>query len=121
MEKSLPKTIPTAVAPYCWACRLISDLLDTSPDPYLHKLIESADIVMPWMVQRFTPLLQFSDATRYEAEVKADIAWCDQRHLDYAPCVSAGFSWYNMHHHGRGNNAMLFPLNQIPRQKGRFY
>jgi len=95
--------------------------VDTNPDPYLHKLIESADIVMPWMVQRFTPLLQFSDATRYEEEVKADIAWCDQRHLDYVPCVSAGFSWYNMHNHGRGDNAMLFPLNQIPRQKGRFY
>ncbi|MGA2868342.1 MAG: glycoside hydrolase family 71/99-like protein [Verrucomicrobiota bacterium] len=95
--------------------------VDTIPDPYLHKLIESADIVMPWMVQRFTPLLQFSDASRYETEVKADIAWCDQRHLDYAPCVSAGFSWYNMHHHGRGDNAMLYPLNQIPRQKGRFY
>ena len=40
--------------------------VDTTSDPYLHKLIESADIVMPWMVQRFTPLLQFSDTTRYE-------------------------------------------------------
>ena len=45
-------------------------------DPYLHKLIGSADIVMPWMVQRFTPLLQFFDTTRYEEQVKADIAWC---------------------------------------------
>ena len=26
-----------------------------------------------------------------------------------------------MHNHGKGDNAMLFPLNQIPRQKGRFY
>jgi hypothetical protein len=26
-----------------------------------------------------------------------------------------------MHHHGRGDNAMLYPLNQIPRQKGEFY
>jgi hypothetical protein len=95
--------------------------VDTSPDPYLHQIIASADIVMPWMVQRFTPLLQFSDATRYEAEVQADLAWCDQRHLGYAPCVSAGFSWYNMHDHGAGDNAMLFPLNQIPRQRGRFY
>jgi hypothetical protein len=95
--------------------------VDTGPDPYLHQLIESADIVMPWMVQRFTPLLQFSDTTRYEQEVKADLAWCAQHHVKYAPCVSAGFSWYNMHHHGAGDNAMLFPLNQIPRQKGRFY
>jgi hypothetical protein len=95
--------------------------VDCLPDPYLHKLIESADIVMPWMVQRFTPLLQFSDATRYEAEVKADMAWCAQRHVDYVPCVYPGFSWYNMHHHGAGDNAMIYPLNQIPREKGRFY
>jgi len=95
--------------------------VDTSPDPYLHQLIESADVVMPWMVQRFTPLLQFFDTTRYEEEVKADIAWCAARHVDYVPCVSPGFSWYNMHRHGRGDNAMLYPLNQIPRQKGKFY
>jgi hypothetical protein len=95
--------------------------IDTSPDPYLHQLIESADVVMPWMVQRFTPLLQFSDASRYEEQVKADIAWCAARHVDYVPCISAGFSWYNMHHHGVGDNAMMYPLNQIPRQQGRFY
>jgi len=34
--------------------------IDCNPDPYLHQLIESADIVMPWMVQQFTPLLQLS-------------------------------------------------------------
>ena len=95
--------------------------VDTSPDPYLHTLIASADIVMPWMVQRFTPLVQFFDRTRYEEQVKADIAWCAARQVDYVPCVSPGFSWYNMHDHGQGDNAMLYPLNQIPRQKGRFY
>jgi len=95
--------------------------VDTNPDPYLHKLIESADVVMPWMVQRFTPLVHLFDASRYEEQVKADMAWCAQRHLDYAPCVSPGFSWFNMHGHGKGDNAMIYPLNQIPRQKGRFY
>ena len=95
--------------------------VDCLPDPYLHKLIQSADIVMPWMVQRFTPLLQFFDATRYEADVKSDIAWCDRYHVAYAPCVYPGFSWYNMHNHGSGDNYMIYPLNQIPRQKGRFY
>ena len=29
---------------------------DCLPDPYLHEVIRSADIVLPWMVQRFTPL-----------------------------------------------------------------
>jgi hypothetical protein len=95
--------------------------VDCTPDPYLHKLIESADIVMPWMVQRFSPLVHLFDATRYEEQVKADIAWCNARHVDYAPCVYPGFSWSNMHNRGRADDAMMYPLNQIPRQKGRFY
>lgn len=95
--------------------------VDTNPDPYLHKLVESADVVMPWMVQRFTPLMHQFDVPRYEEQVKADLAWCAARGLDYAPCVYPGFSWYNMHHPAQGDNAMVFPLNQIPRQKGRFY
>ncbi len=95
--------------------------VDTNPDPYLHKLIEMSDVVMPWMVQRFTPLVHMFDAARYEEQVKADLAWCNARHVDYAPCVSAGFSWSNMHNHGRGENALIYPLNQIPREKGRFY
>jgi hypothetical protein len=84
-------------------------------------LIESADIVMPWTVQRFTPLLHLFDEGRYEDHVKADIAWCQARKVDYAACVYPGFSWYNMHQCGREEDAMMFPLNQIPRQKGRFY
>jgi hypothetical protein len=98
--------------------------VDTNPDPYLHELIASADIVMPWMVQRFTPLVHMFDTTRYEQEVKDDLAWCNARHVDYAPCVSAGFSWHNMHIHGRRAEKdadLIYPLNQIPRQKGRFY
>ncbi|HMD55346.1 MAG TPA: xylosidase, partial [Phycisphaerae bacterium] len=31
--------------------------VDCLPDPYLHQVMGSADIIMPWMVQRFTPLL----------------------------------------------------------------
>jgi hypothetical protein len=95
--------------------------IDTNPDPYLHKLIEMSDVVMPWTVQRFTPLLHLFDRARYEEQVKADIAWCAARKVDYAPCVYPGFSWSNMHNRGRGDNSAMYPLNQIPRQKGRFY
>ncbi len=95
--------------------------IDTNPDPYLHQLIEMSDVVMPWMVQRFSPLLHLFDAARYEEQVKADIAWCAARKVDYVPCVYPGFSWSNMHNRGRTDNAMMYPLNQIPRQKGRFY
>ena len=91
--------------------------VDCLPDAYLHELIGQADIVMPWTVQRFTPLLH-QDKARYAAQVQADLAWCAARHIDYAPCICPGFSWYNlgqMEFHG------LPPLNQIPRQKGEFY
>jgi hypothetical protein len=75
--------------------------IDTNPDPYLHKLIESVDVVMPWTVQRFTPLVHFFDAARYEDQVKMDIAWCQARKVDYAACVYPGFSWFNMHQRAR--------------------
>jgi len=30
--------------------------VDTNPDPYLHQLMESADVIMAWMVQRLNPV-----------------------------------------------------------------
>ena len=47
--------------------------VDCLPDPYLHQVMASADIIMPWMVQRFTPLLH-QEMARYAADVLADIA-----------------------------------------------
>lgn len=91
--------------------------VDCLPDPYLHEIMAKADIILPWMVQRFTPLLQ-NEPARYAAQVKADLAWCNERHLAYVPCVSPGFSWYNL---GQVEFHGLPPLNQIPRQKGAFY
>jgi hypothetical protein len=90
--------------------------IDCLPDKYLHQLIKSADIVMPWMVQRFTPLLH-TEMERFKKQVKADIEWCDKFNIDYAPCVYPGFSWYNLSKIEFGG---IHPLNQIPRQKGKF-
>jgi hypothetical protein len=90
---------------------------DCAPDPYLHELIASADIVLPWMVGRFTPL-QPDAMTRYAAQVKADLAWCDERHLEYVPCVYPGFSWHNLSRIETGRDN---PTDQIPRQQGKFY
>ena len=92
--------------------------VDCLPDPYLHKIMESADIIMPWMVGRFTPLLQ-DEPERYAQEVKADIAWCNARHLEYVPCVYPGFSWHNLSRFEFAGAS--HPLNQIPRLKGKFY
>ncbi len=91
--------------------------VDCLPDPYLHQVMASADIIMPWMVQRFTPLLH-QEMARYAAEIKADIAWCDARHLEYAPCIFPGFSWHNLSKTEFGGGR---PLNQIPREKGQFF
>ena len=87
---------------------------DCLPDPYLHEIMAKADVIMPWMVQRFTPLLH-NETARFAAHVKADLAWCAERHLDYAPCVYPGFSWYNLSRQEFGGR---HPLNQIPRQEG---
>src|SRR5882757_5558229 len=60
--------------------------IDCVSDPYVQKLIRSVDVVMPWTVQRFTPLLQ-ADAARYAAQVKADVAWCNDAGVEYAACI----------------------------------
>lgn len=86
---------------------------DTTPDTYLHQIMAKADVIMPWMVGRFSASL-YGEMNRYAAQVKADEAWCADRHLDYVPCVYPGFSWYNLSN-GRD------PFGAIPRLKGRFY
>jgi len=90
---------------------------DCTDDPYLHELIGRADVVMPWMVQRFTSLLH-NELQRYGAHVAKDIAWCAERGVDYAPCVYPGFSWYNLGRHDFGGR---HPLDQNPRERGEFY
>ncbi len=92
---------------------------DCNPDPYLHKLIKSADIVLPWMVQRFTPLVQ-DPVTHIRDHVKADIQWCKKQGVDYVPIAYPGFSWKNM--------AKTKPLlaryseyGAIPRMGGQFF
>lgn len=91
---------------------------DTVADPYLHQVMAKADIIMPWMVGRFSSL-KSGDLDRYSDRVKADIEWCAARNLDYVPCVYPGFSWHNLAktRSDLGNGR----LDAIPRQKGRFY
>jgi len=86
---------------------------DTVPDPYLHEVMAKADVIMPWMVGRFSATL-YGEMNRYAAQVTADQAWCAERKLDYVPCVYPGFSWFNL---TKGRD----PHDAIPRLKGRFY
>ncbi|HEC44161.1 MAG TPA: xylosidase [Bacteroides sp.] len=92
---------------------------DTRPDPYLHELIRSADIVLPWMVQRFTPLLHH-ERDRYRDHVMEDIAWCREQGVDYVPIVYAGFSWQNLSL-TRPGFVRASAYGAIPRHGGRFY
>ncbi|WP_197231628.1 glycoside hydrolase family 71/99-like protein [Novipirellula artificiosorum] len=90
---------------------------DCVGDPYLHEVIEQADVIMPWMVQRFTSLLH-NELERYGNHIQADLSWCKQRGVDYVPCAYPGFSWFNLSRHEFDGR---HPLDQNPRQKGAFY
>lgn len=91
---------------------------DCTNDPYLHELIKQADIVLPWMVQRFTPLLH-NDMDRYRDVILGDIKWCKENKIDYVPCVCPGFSWHNLSRFEFPDDVK--PVGSIPRQGGRFY
>lgn len=92
---------------------------DCVHDSYLHELIRKADIIMPWMVQRFSPLLH-NDMDRYRDVILEDMAWCAANGIDYAPLVYPGFSWHNL---SRVNSSKheVKPVGSIPRQGGKFY
>jgi hypothetical protein len=91
---------------------------DCRDEPYLHELIKKCDIVMPWMVQRFSPLLH-NDMWRYRDVIKADMKWCKENGVDYVPCVYPGFSWHNLSRFEFPDDVK--PVGSIPRQGGRFY
>ena len=80
--------------------------------------IRQVDIVLPWMVQRFSPLLH-NDMDRYRDIILDDISWCKANGVDYVPCVTPGFSWHNLSR----QSARLEPkpVNSIPRLGGKFY
>lgn len=91
---------------------------DCSPDPYLHELIRQCDMVLPWTVQRYSPLLH-NDMDRYRDNTLEDIKWCRENKVDYVPCVYPGFSWHNLSRYEFPDDVK--PVGSIPRQGGRFY
>lgn len=91
---------------------------DCRDEPYLHELIKKADLVLPWMVQRFSPLLH-NDMWRYRDVIQADLKWCRENGVDYVPCVYPGFSWHNLSRFEFPDDVK--PVGSIPRQGGRFY
>jgi len=83
---------------------------DALKDTKLHDCVELADIVSPWTVGRYNSP---ENAARYaEKQIKPDLAWCTEHHLDYLPVLFPGFSWRNMY----GQNT-----NTVPRRRGEFF
>ena len=91
---------------------------DCVNDPYLHEVILQADMIMPWAVQRFSPLLH-NDMDRFRDLLMDDMKWCREHGVDYVPCVYPGFSWHNLSVHAFPDD--IKPVGSIPRQGGRFY
>ncbi|MFC2129402.1 glycoside hydrolase family 71/99-like protein [Bacteroidota bacterium] len=92
---------------------------DCLPDPFLHEVIESADIVLPWMVQRFTPLVH-KPMDHLRDHIKADITWCKQHGVDYVPIAYPGFSWRNLSLN-KPELARYTAYGAIPRLGGQFF
>lgn len=91
---------------------------DCINDPYLHALIKQADIVLPWTIQRFTPLLH-NDMDRFRDLIIEDIKWCNENNLQYVPSITPGFSWHNLSKYEFPDDVK--PSGSIPRQGGRFF
>lgn len=92
---------------------------DCIHDPYLHELIKSADIVLPWMVQRFTPLVH-KPMDHLRDHVIADMKWSKENGVDYVPIAYPGFSWRNLSLNNK-DLARYTAYGAIPRLGGRFY
>lgn len=82
---------------------------DAIKDADLRDVLALADILSPWTIGRYrTP----ESAAKHGKKVWApDVAWCDEREIDFLPVVYPGFSWHNL----KGA-----PLDAIPRLKGGF-
>lgn len=84
---------------------------DSQPDSKWARVYRSFDIVSPWTVGRFRDARSIDRF--YENEVIPDLVETRSLGIEYMPVVYPGFSWRNMNR--------TAPVNQIPRQGGRFY
>jgi hypothetical protein len=83
---------------------------DSVNDPALHRIIAKADIVSPWTVGRYRSVKEIEVHAR--RRWRKDLEWCRENGKAYLPVAFPGFSWHNQR--------PVAPLDEIPRQKGRF-
>jgi hypothetical protein len=89
---------------------------DAVPDASWSGVFRLFDILSPWTVGRFHDQVQ-ADVFRRDM-IEPDIAEAKRLHLEYMPVIFPGFSGHNLSEE-RGDRAK--PLNQIPRDCGKFY
>ena len=82
---------------------------DTINDPEFLKLIVEANVISPWNVGRYDS--PEAAARHAQKTTAADLAWCQERKLDYLPVAFPGFSWHNMSaSRGRAQKVDAIPL-----------
>lgn len=96
--------------PYYWR----EQRQDTVTDPLLHEILKQADVISPWSVGRYQNIEQARE--RLNSTLPADAEWAKKNQLAYLPVLFPGFSWHNLAV-AEGRND---PLDQIPREGGRF-
>ena len=83
---------------------------DSSTDPAWAPVYRNWDVISPWTVGRYGDDAG-ADSFRHDL-IEPDLAETSTVGADYLPVIFPGFSWHNL------NDG---PLNQIPRNGGRFY
>ncbi|MBN1560629.1 PKD domain-containing protein [candidate division KSB1 bacterium] len=83
---------------------------DSESDPAWRTVYNSLDMISPWTVGRYNNQSGIDSwkATR----IIPDLKTCNENGVDYMPVIWPGFSWKNI------NDG---PLNQIPRDGGKFF
>ncbi|MBN1480792.1 T9SS type A sorting domain-containing protein [candidate division KSB1 bacterium] len=83
---------------------------DSESDPAWRDVYNSLDMISPWTVGRYNNQSGIDNwrATRIIPDLEA----CKNNGVDYMPVIWPGFSWKNI------NDG---PLNQIPRDGGKFF
>ena len=95
--------------PYWWR----ESINDSHPN-YL-SIYEQYDAVIPWSVGRYVDQSDFDNL--FNNVVIADKQHADARGMLYAPVIWPGFSWTNL----MRDSLPRPPLNEIPRDGGRFF
>jgi hypothetical protein len=85
------------------------------------EVYRSLDVLMPWTVGRYT---NEEEADEYMRNVViSDIDEATASGIAYMPVVFPGFSWRNLSRNApsRDTPNLVPPLNQVPRNGGRFF